>query len=156
MELELDGWRFLVHVESTRMHTANNALEHCVCSYCKNYYETVGFVYPQLSSFLNQFGIDVQGPSELMPFSHDYLLACYRVQGKILEWGRQELFVNGIPVVPEAADENTFFLWIGEMELPWVQNEDPSEVISPANLPEFLERMQEVWQLRHGGELIFS
>ena len=32
----------------------------------------------------------------------------------------------------------------------------PDEVISPANLPEFLERMEEVWLLRHGENAILS
>lgn len=50
----------------------------------------------------------------------------------------------------------TFHLWIGEMELPWVQAEPVEDVVSPANLPEFLERMQEMWSLRHGEEIVFS
>ena len=64
--------------------------------------------------------------------------------------------MSGISVLPEAADETSFFLWVGEMPLPWLQEEDMDEVISPANLPEFLERMQQVWIQRYGEETILS
>ena len=40
---------------------------------------------------------------------------------------------------------------VGEMELPWVMEEDPDEVISPANEPEFLEKMYRKVMLRNGG-----
>ena len=54
------------------------------------------------------------------------------------------------------ADDETFLLWVGEMRLPWLQTEAVEDVVSPANLPEFLSRMQEVWQLRYGEEFVFS
>jgi len=78
------------------------------------------------------------------------MLACYRVQGKILQFGRQPLYGGNIPVSMETADESSFYLWAGEMVLPWLQEEPEEDVVSPANLPEFLERMEEVWTLRHG------
>ena len=64
--------------------------------------------------------------------------------------------MNGVPVVAETSEDGTFLLWVGEMELPWIQIEPVEDVISPANMPEFLERMQEVWTLRHGDALVFS
>ena len=36
------------------------------------------------------------------------------------------------------------------------QSEKMEDVVSPANLPEFMERMMDVWQLRHGNEFVFS
>lgn len=127
-----------------------------MCAYCRNYYETVDTAYPNLRPFLEQFGVNIEGPSELMPFEPTLLLACYRVQGNIVSWGQSALSVNGIPVVAEASEDGTFLLWVGEMELPWIQIEPVEDVISPANMPEFLERMQEVWTLRHGDALVFS
>ena len=64
--------------------------------------------------------------------------------------------MKGVTILPEAGDDSTFLLWVGEVQLPWLQNEPVEEVVSPANLPEFLERMQEVWLLRHGSEFVFS
>lgn len=156
MVIALLDWKFEVDIGATWAHTTSNADDHCLCAYCKNYYETVDREYPQLVVFLRSFGIDFCGPSELMPFTPTLMLACYRVQGKILQWGTNPLLCNGIPILPEAADRNSFFLWVGELELPWLQAEAMEEVVSPANLPEFLERMQDVWLLRHGEEIIFS
>lgn len=156
MILEFADWCFEVDIESTLAHTTQNAHDHCACDYCRNYYEAVDIAHPQLRKFLAQFGVDISGPSELMPFEPTLMLACYRVYGKVLQWGRTGLSVHGVPVIAETADNGTFLLWVGELELPWLQQTAAEDVVSPANLPEFLERMQEVWLLRHGEEFIFS
>lgn len=149
-------WRFRVDPERNREKTLQYSLDHCTCPYCMNYYDTLQDRYPGIQRFLQDFGVRMEGPVEVMPFEPTLFLACYRVQGKILQWGHTPLFVDGISITPEAVDEETFHLWIGEMELPWVQGIAEDEVVSPANLPEFLERMQQMWQLRHGTEFVFS
>lgn len=156
MILEVGDWRFQVDVDATDKRTSKYSFEHCQCSYCKNYYDAVDVAYPHLRGVLESFGINLEGPSELMPFEPTLMLACYRVDGQILQWGRSTLSVSGVPIVPEHGDDQTFLLWVGEMELPWLQIENVENVISPANLPEFMERMQEVWLLRHGDEFVFS
>lgn len=156
MILELADWQFDVDVETTQECTTRNASDHCECAYCKNYYDSVETVYPDLCSFLTRFGVNISGPSELMPFEPTLMLACYRVQGKITRWGKAELGVSGVPIIAETSEDGTFLLWVGELELPWVQCEPVEDVVSPANLPEFMERMQEVWLLRHGKESVFS
>ncbi len=156
MILEYLDWRFEVDIEMTRQKTQENATDHCMCDYCRNFYETVDMAHPGLKEVLDEFGVCLMGPSELLPFEPTLVLACYRVQGKILKWGDATLLGGDVLLQPEAADEGSFYLWVGEMELPWVQEEAPEEVVSPANLPEFLERMQEVWQLRHGDAGIVS
>lgn len=156
MIFDMADWRIKVDVEATRRHTEANAADHCECAYCNNYYETLQPAYPGLCTALTRLGIDPMGPSELMPFTPTLYLACYRVQGSILRWGQRELAADGVPIVLEAGDDGTFFLWAGEMALPWIQQEPADEVLSPANLPEFLERMQDMWQLRHGQELVCS
>ena len=156
MNIAIADWIFDVDMDATQKHTTKNASDHCTCAYCRNYYETLGAKYPDLLVFLSQFGINPHGPSELMPFTPTLMLSCYRIHGTIRNWGREGLSVSGIPILPEANEDGTFFLWVGELELPWVQDEDMDEVISPANLPEFLLRMEEVWLRRHGEELLFS
>lgn len=156
MILNIADWSFDLDLESTKFHTTQNAADHCTCAYCKNYYEAVIQVYPELVSFLAQFGVNIHGPSELMPFEPTLLLACYRISGSILQWGRTPLFAGNTGITVESADNGTFLLWVGEMLLPWLQEEDMDEVVSPANLPEFLERMEEVWYLRHGNNGIMS
>ena len=156
MILNILDWSFDVDVEATRDHTTQNAADHCTCGYCKNYYDTVSQTYPDLLSVLEQFGVNIHGPSELMPFEPTLLLACYRVQGKVIIWGNREILVQGVPLTPEYADDRSFFLWAGEMPLPWVQEIPEEDVVSPANLPEFLERMEEVWLLRYGNDGFMS
>ena len=156
MIFDLADWRVQVDVEATRERTTQNASDHCECAYCRNFYETLSQTYPGLCVALSRLGIDPMGPSELMPFTPNLYLACYRLQGGIVRWGRSELAVGGIPIVLEAAEEGSFFLWVGELKLPWVQPEPPEEVSSPANLPEFMERMKQMWLLRHGQEFVCS
>lgn len=153
--LKIEDWEFLVDLDLTREKTAGYALDHCECGYCKNYYDTVGHTYPGVCTFLSQFAVNLNGPVEVMPFEPTFVLACYRVFGEILHWGTVPLAAGGLPVSIGAGEEGTFHLWIGEMDLPWVQEEPMEEVISPANLPEFLERMQDMWLMRHGEELLF-
>lgn len=156
MILELEDWRFEVDLPATQSKTKKNATDHCTCGYCKNYYEAVSAVYPKLIPFLQKFGVDYMGPSEVMPFEPTLILACYRVTGSVLQFGANSLWADDVPISVEIADDSSFFLWVGEMELPWLQQEHPDDVISPANLPEFLARMEEVWLLRHGTSVFQS
>ena len=156
MLLEFGDWRFRVDVEATNERTTRYSFDHCECGYCKNFYDAIDQTYPRLRPALERFGINLEGPCELMPFEPTLMLACYRVDGQIEQWGCSELFAAGVTVLPEHGDDNTFLLWVGEMRIPWLQNEAVEDVVSPANLPEFLERMQEVWLLRHGDEFVFS
>lgn len=156
MILKLADWEFQVDKAETDRRTRKNATDHCTCAYCKNYYDAVDLVYPRLRPFLGEFGIFLSGPSELMPFEPTLMLACYRVQGEILRWGREQLFVDGVGITPEAGEDGSFLLWVGEVALPWLQEEKMEDVVSPANLPEFMERMEQVWLLRHGNEFVFS
>lgn len=157
MVLEYGDWQFRVDAQATRERTTKYSFEHCQCSYCKNFYDAIDLAHPQLRPALEPFGIQLEGPSELMPFEPTLMLACYRVDGQILRWGRSTMSVRGVSILPESADEETFLLWVGELSLPWLQDEAVEDVVSPANLPEFMERMQQVWQLRHGQDaFIFS
>ena len=156
MILEFADWRFQVNVEATRERTSKYSFEHCQCSYCRNFYDSIDIAHPHLRPVMEAFGVNLEGPSELMPFEPTLMLACYRVDGEILQWGKSSMVVNGIPIIPENGDEDTFLLWVGELELPWLQDTAAEDVVSPANLPEFLERMREIWLLRHGNEFLFS
>lgn len=156
MVLKFGDWTFQVDQEATSERTRRYSYEHCQCGYCKNFYDAVDIAYPELRPAMEQFGIHLEGPCELMPFEPTLMLACYRVDGQILQWGHSGLYLKGIPLIPEAGDEETFLLWVGEMQLPWLQKEPVEDVVSPANLPEFMERMQEVWSLRHGNDVVCS
>ena len=141
MVISLADWRFRVDLQATEDYTTKCSLDHCTCPYCRNFYDTVDRAYPNLRPVLSRLGIYLNGPCEVMPFEPTLVAACYRITGQILSRGEAYLHVDNVALRPEEADENTFFLWIGPMELPWEQDIDMDEVISPANQPEFLDRM---------------
>ena len=156
MILKFGDWKFRVDVEATKERTRKYSYEHCQCGYCKNFYDAIDVAYPELRPVMEHFGVNLEGPCELMPFEPTLMLACYRVDGQILQWGKAHLSVKGVTILPEAGDENTFLLWVGEVQLPWLQEEPVEEVVSPANLPEFLERMEQLWHLRHDQNILYS
>ena len=141
MIINLADWQFEVDPETTAEYTRKCSEDHCTCAYCRNFYETVDSAHPRLRPVLEKFGIYLNGPCEVMPFEPTLVAACYRITGQILSRGVSELHINGVTLRPEEADENTFFLWVGPVELPWTQEEDMFEVLSPANQPEFMDRM---------------
>lgn len=149
-------WKFQVDTRSTAEHTVKNSTDHCLCAYCRNYYETVDLAYPRLRQVLGKFGITMEGPSELMPLEPAIVLACYRVKGKILQSGDTRIYVDDVRIFPEAGDEESFLLWVGAMALPWVQEEPMEDVLSPANEPEFLDRMARKWMELTEEDLICS
>lgn len=139
--ISIADWRFLVDLDATREYTVKCSTDHCLCPYCRNFYRTVDAAHPRLRSVLDGFGIYLDGPCEVMPLEHNVILAAYRITGSISGIGNTRLFVDDVPLIPEESENGTFLLWAGPMELPWVQDIAPEEVISPANEPEFLERM---------------
>ena len=152
MLLSIDDWKFEVFVEQTREHSSYSVSRHCTCAYCENFYRSVDMVCPDLRKFLDRFGADVEGPVEMFPFEPTICLLSYRITGRILEYGLSPMMINHVPVLPIREDDRQFKLEVGEMELPWVMLEDPDEVISPANEPEFLERMYRRLLERRGGD----
>lgn len=143
--LTIADWKFRVDVSTTEKHTLRNSTDHCLCAYCRNYYETVDAAQPRLRPVLSKFGIVLEGPSELMPLEPNVILACYRVYGEILHRGNVHLFVDDVRLFPEPGEDGSFLLWVGAMEHPWMQEEAAEEVISPANEPDFLDRMTVKW-----------
>ncbi len=156
MLLTYGDWQFEVDPEATAKRTREYSFDHCECAYCRNFYAVIDEACPTLRLALEPFGINLEGPCELVPFEPTLMLACYRVDGKIVKWGKSGLAVGNAQLLPEAGEEDTFLLWVGEIPVPWSLEEDPNEVVSPANLPEFMERMQNLWLLRHGDEFVFS
>lgn len=154
--LSIADWRFRVDIAATQEHTLRNSLDHCLCPYCRNFYENLDFAQPRLRQVLAKFGVLAEGPSEVMPLEHNVILACYRVTGSIQNMGKLRLYVDDVQLFPEPSDEGSFLLWVGAMELPWTQEEAPEDVISPANQPEFLDRMAAKWLELTEADTIYS
>lgn len=148
--VKLNDWIFDVDIDLTMERSAYQAQEHCDCSYCRNFYRSLDASNPDMRPFLAVFGIDPMGPDELCPFEPTIYEVSYIVNGTILQTGTP-FRIGDIPVkVLSSTDadmdtersEPYFVLIIGLLELPWALDEDPREVISPANEDSFLNRMK--------------
>ena len=155
-EIRIADWYFRIDPEATRRYTMDCSTDHCLCPYCRNYYETADLAQPRLRQVLSGFGAFLDGPCEVMPLQHNVILSAYRITGEILHAGRVGLYVDDVPLFPQPSETGTFLLWVGPMELPWVQKEAPEDVISPANEPEFLERMTAKWLELSGNDAVTS
>ena len=151
MQMQIGAWLLDVDIALNMEIFARQAREHCSCGYCRNFYAAIDRVCPSLRPFLARFGVDVEGPDELSPFEPTIYEVSYIVNGTILERSDERLFIDQIPIKilsAEQADMDTvrpepyFVLVIGLMELPWLLQEDPNQVISPANEENYLQRME--------------
>ena len=86
----------------------------------------------------------------MYPIEPTLYLAGYRVTGNIVQFGKAPMMAGKAPVLAEPSENGTFLLEVGEVLLPWILEEDMDEVISPANEPEFLERMYRKLMQRDG------
>ena len=141
MTVNMDPWRFEVDLERTMEHSRKLSQDHCECGYCRNYYQSINTVLPSLEAFLSRFGVKISAPVELMPIEPTLYLLGYRVYGNVKRMSDRLIYVDGVPIriSPEAGDR--FRLEFGPIVLPWVVDEDPEDVISPANEPEFMDQM---------------
>lgn len=151
MKLRINDWEFEIDEQRTAEHSSLVVSEHCTCAYCENYYRTAGRVYPGLPAFLKRFCVHIDGPSEMYPIEPTLYLSGYRIFGRVLRAGNGPMMVDGVPVNADIRDSEQFMLEVGEMPLPWVLEEDMGEVISPANEPEFLEKMYRKLMTRSSG-----
>ncbi len=145
MILSIDDWVFDLDLDRTMEHSSIISHDHCECGYCRNFYESVDEAVAELRPFLAQFGAQPEGPVQLMPFEPTLCLAFYRIYGNIIQWGKECLFAGDMHVVVSPDEKDSFILEVGEIALPWVLDEDVDEVISPANEPEFMDRMLAKW-----------
>lgn len=150
MVFTFKNWVFRVDIEKTQAYSGNILQDHCQCGYCRNYYTAIDAVHPDLRPFLAQFGSHVETPDELMPFEPTVYEATYCICGSILQRGLEPIYLNGLNIAVLDQDEldfdtecpsPCFALVTSVIELPWVLEEDMDEVVSPANEPEYLQRM---------------
>ena len=150
MILRIDDWTFDIDQTTTMAYSAQEASDHCTCDYCLNFYATIDRAYPDLRSFLTRFGVDIEAPDELMAIEPTRFLGAYAVSGRIVQFGACPIRVDGLSVLPEREDDADvdsscpmpyFILRIGMITVPWVLDVPQQEVVSPANDPSFLEKM---------------
>lgn len=151
MLLHVSDWIFDVDIAATMQYSANVWDDHCTCGYCRNFYETLDETYPSLKAFLEQFGMNSLTPEEMSPIEPTLCMVSYCISGTIVKKGVYPIDTGDVLFTVSAHDQNPlyeppfgkpFFVFTsGLLDLPWVLDEDMDEVISPANEPEYLQRM---------------
>ena len=151
MILQVSDWIFDVDIAATMSYSAGVWQDHCTCGYCRNFYETLDETYPQMRVFLEKFGMNSLTPEEMSPIEPTLCMASYCMSGTIIKHGIFPIDIGGVVFTVSTHKENPlyeppfgkpfFVLTTGLLELPWVLEEDMNEVISPANEPEYMQRM---------------
>lgn len=150
MVYRLDDWVLDIDVDNTRNYTEHLLSDHCECGYCRNFYKSVETVYPQFRDFLKQFGADAEAPVDFLPVEPTLCIVSYAVKGRIITSGQRPIQAGNCLFTPEGMENldyelkcpKPYFVFTSQyLQLPWLLDEDPNEVISPANEPECLERM---------------
>lgn len=151
MTVKVADWIFDVDVASTMAYSASVWEDHCTCGYCRNFYETLNSAYPLMKPFLEKFGMNSLTPEEMSPIEPTLCIVSYCISGMIAKRGIYPLDTGDVvfqvstdaqnPLYEPPFGKPFFVLTSGLLELPWVLDEDMDEVISPANEPEYMQRM---------------
>lgn len=91
-EIKKDGYVFFVDRDKTSEYYASRSL--CACDGCQNFYKQVKGLFPELESFLAEFGVDIAKPDELMWYDIDNHIeyhTYYTVTGNIETMGKFEI-----------------------------------------------------------------
>lgn len=150
MIISVDSWVFDIDLDATAQYCALVQNDPCLCGYCRNFRSAVNAGYPSLDLFLKRFGSSVFSPEELMPYEPTIYEGSYCISGKILQRGEQPIQLPQCTLFVLEEDETDyptqcpqpyFVFRTSSLELPWILDEDMDEVVSPANEPEYLQRM---------------
>ena len=151
MIIQVADWIFDVDVSKTMEYSSNVWEDHCQCGYCRNFYASLNDTYPQLRSFMERFGMNSLTPEEMSPIEPTLCMVSYCISGTILQHGIYPFDIGGVVLSVSSSESNPdyhppfgtpfFVLTTGLLDLPWVLDEDMNEVISPANEPEYMQRM---------------
>ena len=130
--IEKNNYKFYVDIEKTKEYYNTHSLCDCVC--CRNYYKQIEQELPKLKEFLDNFGVDIAKPDEIMSVENegfiDYLNVDYTVCGNVINMSEYEidiydnLFLNVIVTEgfasPNEQTGDYFTLSVVNIRLPWV------------------------------------
>ena len=130
--IEKNNYKFSVDIVKTKEYYNTHSLCDCVC--CRNYYKQIEKELPKLKEFLDEFGVDISKPDEIMSVENDgyidYINVDYTVCGNVINMSEYEidiydnLFLNVIVTEGFASpNEQTgeyFTLSVTNIRLPWV------------------------------------
>lgn len=138
--VEMGGWQFCFDRDVTAKYYENYT-ELCQCASCRNFYANVEHISPELKNFLEQFGVDVAKPIELMSITADREEMCventlyYAVHGTATSLEKPWIQVgeSSIRIQSENGSPNTdiaepyFVIEANDVWLPWTSEESLDE-----------------------------
>ena len=141
IQIEKEDYIFSVNIEKTKEYYNTHSL--CDCKCCRNFYEQIATVLPELKGFLSEFGVDISKPDEISSIELDdcidYLSVDYTVCGEIINSTEYEidiydnLFINIVVgdgfVSPNEQKDKYFTFSVMNIKLPWILDE-PFPVMS--------------------------
>lgn len=113
----------------------------CDCAYCRNYYESFKKTYPKTTELMEEFGLDVNFPLEIMPLEYNRekgkmgYISYYPIKG-ILDKDKKLLLLEELelrilkgsysnnPCPNPKMNQPYLLLEVSGIRLPWVLNED--------------------------------
>ena len=154
MILEIDGWKFQIFDVTTRKYYAREVAGHCTCATCRNFYQTVDNVCPELRPFLARFGVHVEAPDSMSAPIQTICDCYYAVCGKILEAGEEPITVGNTLIYPQALEEAMvdtdmedpcFFLYVSPLNVPWVLEEPMETIDTPEKEQQVISKILGKW-----------
>ena len=156
-KIQKDEYVFEVDVEKTIEYYKTHSL--CKCDDCENFYAQIGGIFPELESFLADFGVDISKPDEIMSAELDneiqYFGVDYTVCGKVATMGQYEIDIqdglffnlvitNGF-ASPNEQTGDYFTISIANIfELPWVLDKpfpEPIKFKATSKIKEFFKKV---------------
>lgn len=130
-KIQKDGCVFLTDTGENREYYRQNSL--CDCSACRNFYAQISGKYPELETFLFEFGVDIARPDELIWMEREEeieYIAMYTargeansVQAEVIRIGAQQIVVSQTADFPNERELPCFGLTASSFSLPWVLSE---------------------------------
>lgn len=121
---------FCVDKEATQKYYEKISL--CDCANCRNFYQQIRGLFPELELLLSEFGVDIAKPDEIFWFEEKkeirYILA-YTATGHIETEGKCEINAGEFEIIidngyiPNEQTEDYFLITVYDMYLPWVLEE---------------------------------
>lgn len=105
----------------------------CDCAYCRNYIREIKKSYPDLASFLEKIGVDIEKPFETMPGEPengfiDYFGVQYIIIGNKDEFSKTKLGEVTIDLAKSYPDPNLdckyYVIELGPIKLEWTIGEE--------------------------------
>ena len=141
--IKKDDWEFSVDIDITKEYYRTHS-DLCECDGCKNFYQTIRSHSVELTAFLEQFGIDVEKPMEVMWLEVDKqskiidYVAYYSIHGTAAK-GKYEIDFGTINIVvqppknsPDTEMLEPYFVFqIFNLLLPWALSGNMEEFDDP-------------------------